>query len=87
MPWYHVIIHHGPGHQSTYEFYGWVDKEPITKAEKEGLRKRFYDGYEGEPMKIIKVRKLPEEIREEKIIDNKYKIKYHKKILKILEKS
>lgn len=62
--WYHLIVHHGPGRQSTHREYRWYDPAWYgTVADWEAELKERYDDWEAGPaiVNLMPVTTLPDE--------------------------
>jgi len=87
MPWYFLTFDFGPGHQSHDEGYCWSDD--VLKGED---RKEFWE--ECAPShsdsvvgKLMRVKKLPKEVWEDKMRDYKSSIQYYREKIKILSET
>ena len=84
--WYKLTFEYGPGHQGHGEEYKWYDRK-LSKADRESLwhsEANQYSHSESVAGKVIKIKRLPEEIRKAKILSYKIDIDYAKRMLKRL---
>lgn len=87
MPWYFMTFDFGPGHQSHDEGYHWSDevlKGEDRKAFWEDCAPSYSDSVIGK-MRLVK--KLPNNVWEEKMSYYKGSIKYYRKRIKGLKET
>jgi hypothetical protein len=87
MPWYRIFANHGPGHQSSTEFYCWYEKPLDTKEKrKEAWETAFDDVRYDWPIGDVElVDKLPQHIHDEKIASFQLDIAHAYKMLGVLK--
>lgn len=86
MPWYHIHVDCGGGHQSHVDGYIWEDRA-LTEEQRRYAFEQFVDdrGLSNALGDVKRVRALPKKARQEKISDYRSSINWAKKMLKILK--
>jgi hypothetical protein len=86
MPWYRIFANHGPGHQSSTEFYRWYEEALATKQQREDAwEEAFGDGRYDWPIGDVELcDRLPHHIREQKIEGCRNTIEHARKMLNVL---
>lgn len=86
MPWYRIYANHGPGHQSSTEFYRWFEKPLATKeSRKDAWEGIFDDGRYDWPIgDVERVDRLPQHIYDEKVSGYWNSINHAKRMLTVL---
>jgi hypothetical protein len=89
MPWYRIFANHGPGHQSTTEYYHWHDKPLVTKEDrKEAWESVFDDPRYDWPIGDVELcERLPQHILDEKIVGFESSIDRAYKMLTVLRET
>jgi hypothetical protein len=71
MPWYRIYADHGPGHQSSTEFYRWYSNPLDTKQKRKDAWEEWFDGSCGQydyPIGDVElVDRLPQHVYDEKV--------------------
>lgn len=84
MPWYRIFANHGPGHQSSSEFYSFFEEPLTTKESRESAWQDAFDRYDDAIGDVELVDKLPHHIREQKIEHCRAIIDHTRKMLSVL---
>jgi hypothetical protein len=84
MPWYRIFASHGPGHQSSDEFYRWYETPLDTKEDKKNAWDVAFESYDNATGDIELCDRLPHHIREEKIEDCRATIEHARRMLTVL---
>lgn len=87
MPWYRIFASHGPGHQSSTEFYRWYEQSLDTEEKKKAAWEAEFDNghYFDWPIGDVELcGGLPQNIFEEKVEGFKSKIQYANRMLEVL---
>jgi hypothetical protein len=84
MPWYRIFANHGPGHQSSTEFYRWNDEPLTTKQQREDAWQEAFERYDDAIGDVELCDRLPHHIREQKIEGCRNTIEHARKMLNIL---
>jgi hypothetical protein len=85
MPWYRIYANHGPGHQSSTEFYRWYEKPLDTKDKrKEAWEEEFAYNYDWPIGDVELCDKLPQHIHDNKIKGFQSDIEHAHRMLDVL---
>jgi len=84
MPWYRIFANHGPGHQSSTEFYCWYEKALDTKESRKDAWEESFERYDDAIGDVELVDRLPHHIREQKIEHCRAIIDHTRKMLSVL---
>jgi hypothetical protein len=89
MPWYRIFADHGPGHQSSTEFYRFYSAPLDTKQKRRDVWEEvFDDGRYDYPIGDVELcEKLPQHIYDEKVSGFHSSIEYATKMLDVMRKT
>jgi hypothetical protein len=83
MVWYRLHCNAGPGHQSSFEEYVWFYEEP-NDADLEDTWEHLFRERRNPVGGCEKVEELPEDIRQDKVREYRYKLNHAQHMLKVL---
>jgi hypothetical protein len=89
MPWYRIYASHGPGHQSSTEFYRYYSAVLDTKQKrKDAWDEAFDDGRYDWPIGDVELcERLPQHIHDEKVTGFESSIRHAYNMLEVLRKT
>jgi hypothetical protein len=88
MPWYRIYASHGPGHQSSSEYYRYFAKSLDKAGKKDAWDEIFDDGRHDWPIGDVELcERLPQNVYDEKIAGFQSSIEYANRMLEVMRKT